>query len=517
MSLAENENAQLAPPGAENDRSQNVAPTMLSPSAPVVQQLSIPNQPQFSQQVVAIPQSALTPNNVNNPNVYSHQGAHVITMQHVNANPTRNGNYQQQTQLYSCCKPTTQAARAVGGAACPCLLPILVIYALIATLSSTFLLDGYLGIPGLQNINKELRLQVSNLTEQVDRLEENVDDLTQEVDNLDGENSRLESSVDEYVLLNMYLEQNITKFAKLNKELNETVENISNLNDSLERNNEEYKELNRDLLESLAQAEMVNANLTSNIDRMEVQLNDLESFNDNLTAQLHISSEINQNFTIEVRNLETQNDDLSNSVMNLTNLATDLTNQTIIMENQIAKLSTIVQFINNTAGTMGETLEGTVTFLSDMIVDFQKVMVEDLEVFWQTMVFKWRCDLDSAFGSKAFTQNTSVPIGAHYQDVFEYLDRKIFQKMCVDLDDMQQYINEYANDRGTDPSGLTVSRLSTGIAFYYLEMDSHYFSFNKPDTGIPPGPLSMAEWELARYDCRKLPESRRFKYYEVDE
>ena len=416
--------------------------------------------------------------------------------------------------LFLLCKPTMKTSRAIGITASSYLIPVLGLYALFTTVSSSFLLDRFLTIPGLQSVEDELRAQVANLTSQVNLLEMEVDNLTTQVDLFTNEVDRLEENVDRYDVLNTYLKGNITELSIINHELNESVQSYSILNDELNTTVKEYESQNDVLIDELDRFEQLNANLSFTIDRLENEKDDLQQINENITSQVNQMDVLNQKLTVEVQRMEKINNNLTVSNNRLSDSISDLTNQTTIMKNEIDTLTSIVLFLNNTAENINQTFGDTITFLDTMIVKFQETVLTDTERYWETLMFNWRCDLDSAFRSENFTLNASIPIGNQsYHEVMEYLDERIFQKMCIDLNDMKQYILEYAGNQDLNESNITVGWLSSGIAFYYLEMEEHYFSFFEEDTGIFPGPLSMNEWEAAKYDCSNLPNHRIFQYY----
>jgi len=421
----------------------------------------------------------------------------------------------------SCCFETTKKTANVGRAACPILVPLLAIYALFTTVSSSFLFDQFLTIPGMKKTENRLRGQVSDLKEQVDLLNQYVDELSieidrfaHEVDNLDAANIQLKENNRRFAELNRYLAGNVTLYAEQNEIMSENVKNLTITVDKLEDVVDQLNATNEEFAENIDRYAGITANLTTQIEIAGNEMDKLEQFNKNLTIQLEVTAGINSNLTIQVRQLGETNTNLSHTIANLTFEVDDLQNQTEVLANATKELRTVVQFLNTTASGIDQTLDASVSFLNQMIEGFHDVLLYDVEYYWDALIFKWRCNLDSAFGSKNFTQDSSLPIGDDFVEVMEHLERVIFKKMCVDMDDMNRYIFDYATNRGIDASSLSVSLLSSAIAQYYtLELNGHYFSVRNPNSGDPTGPLSMEEWAVADFECSNLPPNRVFTYY----
>lgn len=408
---------------------------------------------------------------------------------------------------------------ATMGKGAKILVALLGVYAVFTTLTSGFFFDRFLDIPRLEAVTADLEAQVANLTAQVDRLENEVDELTTQIDRLEDAVDELSIQNDRYELNNQNLAGNLTIFKEENEELKTSIEDFTVENVRLNVSLTSFRKENDDLFRNIVDLnDQANA-LTDHVDDLNFGIVNLENVNVNLTSALNASEVLVENLNAENERLENTAEALNSSVVSLGFRVRERDDELARTDAALHELRDVVSFLNTTATDIDRTFDATVTLLDKLISEYRRNAIYNTRVFWEKLRWNWRCDLNSAFGGKPFTEDAYVPIGDEsWPAVSDYLDEVVFQKMCFNMTDFErflvgEYFPTFEGDDAEAPTGgnLTVQNLSGGIGWYAMGVFDHYFPSNSEDV---EDAVTETEWEESGYDCWKLvADGRGYSFY----
>lgn len=357
----------------------------------------------------------------------------------------------------------------------------------------------------------------SNLSDENLALLRNVTFLTQENFDLLNAQTRL---ADQISTLNSTLgtyKDLLDSQGDLNGELNQTTTFLEDEIDRLVASNEEYKRLNQDLNNTIGELSNQNTELANQNKILEGLNNDLNNTIDRLDDSIvDLSSEIDR--------LTTQNGQLSNEVGRLENATSDLEvvrknledNVTALVEevdqfsskvDELQKynddLENIVSFVNETSAFLDENMDSVTEYLSEQIVAYRSVATETLQNTFIQRAALWDCSYRDHFGDDAFSRNDKLPIpNARFDEVMNYVDDRVLQELCLDLDDFEKFLEVEFDD-----PVYTTNHVVSGIASYTYLAFSHYFPDSPQDRGV-----TEADWALAGYNCERLPGDKQFSH-----
>ena len=331
---------------------------------------------------------------------------------------------------------------------------------------------------------------------------EDVAALQQEIANLEAANDQLADQLEDY--------QDITN------QLNASIQELQIQNEILEANNDEYERLNAQLNASLAELGEHAAFLAEQLDIYEGLNQDL-----NATA-IHLEEQVDR-LEEEVDDLTFQNDRLEGLVGALTNQTEDLSELTDMLEANVDRLEdrievlsaendrleglvddfqTVADFLEETAGSLGETYNDVAAALAGQITTNKLLVVESLQNTYHQRVSNWDCALHDRFALEDFANDSTMSIpNDKLPAVMAYVEERVLSDLCLDANDFEQYMEERYNGEA-----ITTSRLTTSVSRYTWDALDYYF----PDQ-IDEDGLTSDDWATALYDCGNLqPEKQYF-------
>lgn len=277
--------------------------------------------------------------------------------------------------------------------------------------------------------------QIRALTTEVARLQDLVLRLENQVDRLSTEVDELAHENERYSMLNAQLNQTAEEYQMLNQQLNASTVYLSHLNEELNHSNAIYEELNAQL---------------SNENGVYASLN----------------SELNQ------------------------------TQQELTAINE--DLYTVVGFLNNTSSSLQRNLTAIVDSLADQISVQRFLVLETVKNIYQQRIDNWDCGYRDYFLTENFVQDGKAPMSPEeLWDVLDYVDFQILSSLCLDLDDLEDYLLTHA------AAPITSNGVVQWVSRYLTLAMRHYFSSNYVQEGTGAG-VRPEEWADASYVCSNL-------------
>lgn len=332
------------------------------------------------------------------------------------------------------------------------------------------MLNGWLGIPALN--------------EEIERLEMQVNLLSNEITRLGDENDR-------YAALNVQLNNTVGELSNLTVSLNSSVVELESVSDSL-------NETNQVLIEE--------------VDELSSQNDNYADLNSNLNSTaLYLTAEV-ESLKITLVNLVSENDALSNTTMALESIRDHLNNLTSEQNETLAELQatldsfteendrlqdlntdlvTILGFLNETSLGIDTSLFQITDMLSDQIAASEVLVLENLENTMRQRIGNWDCDYRDVFREQSFGVVFTSPITERSR-VLDYVDGRVLSELCLSRDDFDSYLTFQFSE------GLTSYRLFRGVVEYTAKALDFYFP-EEDEIG-----LSATDWSDAAYSCKNL-------------
>lgn len=240
--------------------------------------------------------------------------------------------------------------------------------------------------------------------------------------------------------------------------------------------------------------------LEKQVDRLETEVDRLETQNDRyemLNSQLNRTAAELEETNIELRftadRLEFSVENLNNTVFDLEQVNRDLTAENVRYAELNAELTTILDFLNETAENLNESYEAIVSFLAEQITANRVLVLLSLENTYDQQLMNWDCAFRDVFRGQAFITNEDIPIGDDLPAVLTHVEEEILSEICIDTDDFEAFLNTRYS-----LGSLTVNQLYQGVAVYVLAVMNYYF----PDDGEPG--LTPDDWAQAEYRCSNV-------------
>jgi len=391
--------------------------------------------------------------------------------------------------------------------------PILAAVTLATTGGAAYFFSGFFEVPGLktqvgrlEEQNTLLRQQIFELEGQVDRLNNEILELGTEVDRLGNETGRLEyvttqlnDTVVEYSIQNDQLNTSLDMYQQLNIELNTNTGVLKRAIDELEGTVSDYTQQNDQLNSTLS-------NLTIKIDTIE----DINTILTEMNSALNIDVNVLSN---ETATLFSANDQLQNSVWTLTDDVDSLNTQNERLKKLTSNLGTVVSFINETSLEIDDSMDGFVQTVANSILTQRNLAMDSAKSLSLQKKSYWDCDFREHFLTYTFTTNRDLPITAsYYDDVMEYIDFRILDELCLDVQDYERFLLDYLQRELEDD---TIQLIQDVVSFHqiirsvskYADLANNYY-FEDDDNS----PLNASIWNDARFECKNLIPTLHYRY-----
>jgi hypothetical protein len=185
----------------------------------------------------------------------------------------------------------------------------------------------------------------------------------------------------------------------------------------------------------------------------------------------------------------------------------DLMTQNDRLETFNEDLVTLVSFLNSTSLGLGNSLEDITDFLSSQIDTNQMLVLKNLENIYRQRIQNWDCDFRDVFRDEAFGNDFTSVIErqAKLPAVLDYIDRRIFQDLCLDVTNFESYLDSVFPTDGSGES-ITTYRLIREIVLYTDLAWEYYFSAsdNVVGGGGGGGGVPLDDWVDASFKCVRL-------------
>lgn len=323
-------------------------------------------------------------------------------------------------------------------------------------------------------------------------------DLNKQVRALESEISRLESENDRYERLNNQLNITVDDLEDVRDDLNGTAAELegvaSALNttkdqivlviEELKESNEAYAEYNQGLQANVAQLGGEVAFFKEALEELSAEHSILKTTTTALQdlANTFSSTTIEQGETVAVLKetleaFQAENDRL---------------------EDFNEKLESGLNYLNETLFANGNIVESSAATLSDIsealgerVQQQQRSTLQQLEISYRQLLTAWDCDYRDVFRSEPFGQDfdaviSGVPLPA---DVRTYLDDRVLSRMCLDLQDFEEYLSS------TVAGGVTSNQLIRAVVLYTEDAMQYFFDGSE---------IPMSEWIDAGFRCDLL-------------
>eukprot|EP00526_Cylindrotheca_closterium_P012275 CAMPEP_0113609422 /NCGR_PEP_ID=MMETSP0017_2-20120614/4481_1 /TAXON_ID=2856 /ORGANISM="Cylindrotheca closterium" /LENGTH=458 /DNA_ID=CAMNT_0000518235 /DNA_START=107 /DNA_END=1483 /DNA_ORIENTATION=+ /assembly_acc=CAM_ASM_000147 len=341
---------------------------------------------------------------------------------------------------------------------------------LVAAGAAAYLLNGWLGLPALNEEIERLEMQVNHLSHEVTRL-------GYENDRYAALNVQLNNTVGELSNLTVSLNSSVVELESVSGSLNETNQALTEEVNELTSQNQNYAELNTNLNSTALY-------LTAEVESLKITLAHLVSENNalsNTTMALESIRDHLNNLTIE------QNETL----MELQATLDSFTEENDRLEDLNTDLVSILGFLNETSLGIDTSLSQITDFLSNQIVASEVLVLENLENTMRQRIGNWDCDYRDVFREQNYGVDFSAPITERNR-VLDYVDGRVLSELCLNRDDFDSYLTFQF------PEGLTSYRLFRGVVEYTSKALDFYFP-EEDEIG-----LSTTAWSDAAYACKNL-------------
>jgi hypothetical protein len=153
-------------------------------------------------------------------------------------------------------------------------------------------------------------------------------------------------------------------------------------------------------------------------------------------------------------------------------------------------------------------LEDITDFLSSQIDTNQMLVLKNLENIYRQRIQNWDCDFRDVFRDEAFGNDFTSVIErqAKLPAVLDYIDRRIFQDLCLDVTNFESYLDSVFPTDGSGES-ITTYRLIREIVLYTDVAWEYYFSASDNAVGGGGGGgggVPLDDWVDASFKCERL-------------
>ena len=322
-----------------------------------------------------------------------------------------------------------------------------------------------------------LNKQVKALEEQVVRLNSEIDRLANENDRYENLNNRLNGTVWELEDVAEDLNMTVYQLEDVAYQLNITKDDLIQEINSLQSRNQEYQ--------------LLNQGLSSNVQELA---NEVQYFQDSLQS-LSDEHSILKNTTNALQELANQ---FANTTINQNETLTVL-KQTLNgfskendrLEQFNTNLMDGLSYLNTTlAQGIDTSLEEITLVLGKQVQQQQILTIKQLEISYRQIIENWDCNYNVVFNNQEFGSNYNIPIPITSTDtntdinsinilpldVRDYIQERVLSKLCLNIDDFSNYLNNQYNTDGTII--ITSNQLIRSTVLYTNEAMNYYFSIN---------------------------------------
>eukprot|EP00980_Cylindrotheca_fusiformis_P002444 scaffold582_cov73-Cylindrotheca_fusiformis.AAC.4 len=225
--------------------------------------------------------------------------------------------------------------------------------------------------------------------------------------------------------------------------------------------------------------------LNDQVDRLKGEVNRLEKENnryENLNDQLN---ETTQYLNDTAYQLNASVDELNQSLI-------DLGDELENLKQVNANLEATRDFLNETAGDIGQSYNQITTFLADKISANRALMLARKKNSMQGSVANFECNYGDRFSSTDFGMNFALEIpSSTWFEVSNYVSERVMEENCLDDADFVKYFQ----DKFSFWSTINLFEAVTGYT-------NAAFAWYFPDPGETG--LTYDDWATANFDCQQL-------------
>lgn len=386
-------------------------------------------------------------------------------------------------------KDKGQSRSAIGGGgSLLCLVkPMLILLLLVALAAGASSVYGWLfKFPALNKQVKELEEQISRLDDEIDRLQ--------------TENNR-------YQFLNDKLNITVDDLEDVRDDLNITVSDLEDVASVLNTTRDQIVAEIGELQNQNYEYAQLNAGLQSNVQELAGEVSFFRDALDKLTDEHSIL----QDTTTSLQDLATK---FANTTIDQNETLTVLKEtlegfqaENDRLEDFNEKLEAGLDYLNETLFANGDLVESSAASIADLaevlgerVQQQQQSSLLQLEISYRQLLAGWDCDYRDVFRSEAFGQDYDVflpgkPSSVLPDQVGNYVDERILSKLCLDLDDFEDYLSSSTN------AGVTSNQLIRAVILYTEDALKYYFPSAQNDNN---NGILLSEWIDAGFRCDLL-------------
>eukprot|EP00978_Attheya_sp_CCMP212_P001289 scaffold2680_cov57-Attheya_sp.AAC.4 len=415
-------------------------------------------------------------------------------------------------------KKRSMAARA-GSTAWKYRMPLAIVgigYLAFVTITTPWLFSDFKQTPEHEQAVDELAVEIDELSGEVDELTILVDNITDVVNELQAVVDVLQDENDVLTGLNNDLVELNDQFSEENQQLNESVETFTQLNIQLAKDTAAFIIQNEQLNQSIQELNVLNVQLEANVATLEANLQVLETQEQALETENEALLEELANLQNTTAALSALIPPLQEQVDALAANVTVLQTQNDRLQAEADQLGQTVSFLEADSGGSEEIYDQLAADLADSIAANRNLLIGRTRYAKTQRVTNWDCDFANRFGSQAFMDNVTAPVGAdEYQDVIDYVDGRVLVPICAQKVNFENFLVSVIMPPGsTTPTTVTFNELSEGVDIYTGDASVHYFDNAVTGVGFANSTgVTQIEWADASYDCDNLLDSRKFVYF----
>lgn len=253
------------------------------------------------------------------------------------------------------------------------------------------------------------------------------------------------------------------------------------------------------------------ATLESQVGRLEGAVDELAVENDryeNLNVELNITvqdlSLINGQLNRSNAEFSLLNDRLDASNAQLAGINLELINRTLEFQEQNEDLLTVVDFLNETTLAIDGSLKNITSTLASQIEASRQLTIGNYEVLYLQQRSNWDCDFFDYFLGDHFTTNRTAPIGpTHYEDVRLYVQFRLMDGLCLDMDDWEDFMMAEEISSGVIDDMTTVN-LIRGVQRYTGLALGFFYPNSRDASSAMSSAVTYEEWADAGFKCSNL-------------
>jgi len=389
-------------------------------------------------------------------------------------------------------------------------------YLAFVTVTTPWLFSDFKQTPDHEKAVDELAVEIDELSGEVDELTVLVDNITAVVNELQAVVDVLQDENDVLTSLNDDLVELNDQFSEENQQLNESVETFTQLNIQLAKDTAAFIIQNQQLNKTIQELNVLNVQLEANVATLNASLQVLETQeqalkteNEALLEELAILQNRTAALNALIPPLQKQADALAANV-------TLLQTQNAQLQAEADKLGETVTFLDDESDGSQEVYDQLAADLADSIADNRNLLIGRTRYAKEQRVTSWDCDFASRFGSRAFMENVTAPVGdTDYPEVIDYLDGRVLDQICAQKVNFENFLVSVIMPPGsTTAAAITFNELSEGVDIYINDASVHYFDNAVTGVGFANSTgVTQIEWADASYVCDNLPVSRKFVYF----